>query len=477
VSGRKVVIAGGGVTGLTTAYRLLARIGAGPFDVTIVEARGDLGGNIRTERTAGFVVDGGPDSFVTAKPHATALCKELGLGDRLIGTRPESRKVYVGHQGKLHRLPEGIMLTVPTRWLPVAKSGLLTWPGKARMALDLILPRAKDGADESIGHFVRRRLGAEALDRIAEPLLGGIYAGDVDTLSLRSTFPQLADLEAKHGSLVRGALAQLAARRPRAPGEAEPSIFYSLLGGMGELVQALAQAVTRAGARVRKGARVVSVRHAGKAGRPRFLVTIESDAGGEVLEADDVVLTTPAYAAAEAVEPVAADASVTLREIPYVSTGTIALAFARADVPHPLDAVGVILPRSAGRKILATTFISSKWSGRAPSDAALLRVFVGGHRDPTALDKSDDELVAIARSELASMLSIQQKPLFARVFRYARSNPQPTIGHAARLRRLADVSRREPGLHFAGAAFDGVGIPDCVRQANEVAERVIASAR
>jgi oxygen-dependent protoporphyrinogen oxidase len=466
---RRVVIVGGGITGLTTAYRLLrAQRDAGgvPFAVTVLEARSRLGGNIVTERVDGCVLDGGPDAFVAARPEARDLCVDLGLADRLVATTEENRRVYIRHDGTLHPLPEGLVLAIPTRVLPLARSRLFTWHGKARMGLDLALPRRSDAAEESIGHFIRRRLGDEALERLAEPLLGGIYAGDVDALSLTATFPQLAALEKAHGSLIRGALAQRAARS-RKPGPA-PSIFQSLRGGMGELVEALSRAVRDAGGTVRTSAEVVAVTHG--AGGARFAVRIAGDPSP--MPADDVVLCAPAYVAADALDGLDRELSGVLREVPYVSTATITLGYARSDVPHPLDASGLIIPKGEGRRALAATFVSSKWLGRAPRGTALLRVFAGGHRDPSALDLSDAGLIALARDELAALLGIRATPLVERVFRFDRANAQPALGHPARLQKIRAATERHAGLYLCGAAFEGVGIPDCVKQANAVAKRI-----
>jgi protoporphyrinogen/coproporphyrinogen III oxidase len=477
VQPRRVVVVGGGITGLTAAYRLLEarRDAAGaPIAVTLLEARPRLGGNIRTERREGFLIDGGPDSFVVTRPQAAALCKEIGLGDRLIPTTPKNRKVYVLHRGALERLPEGLLLGVPTRILPMVQTSLLSWPTKARMALDLAIPRRALGGDESVGHFIRRRLGGAAVTQLAEPLLGGIYMGNVETLSMQSTFPQLIELERKHGSLIRGAIAQMAARAV-APGGPPASAFQSLLGGMGELIDTLAKKIEKAGGEIRIGAEVTSIRQ-GAAGAG-FLLRTSRDAGEAAeIAADDVVLCTPAYVAADALDGLDRDISATLRQVPYLSTATVVCGYHRADVAHPLDASGLIVPKGEGRRIVAATFISSKWSARAPSDATLLRVFVGGHRDAGALAQSDEELIALATSELAALVGARARPILARVYRYARANAQPVIGHAARVQKIRALAERHPGLHFAGAAFDGVGIPDCVRQGGEVAAR-IAGAR
>lgn len=488
---RRIVIVGGGVTGLTAAYRLLAnaREGKGergPIEVTVLEERDRLGGNISTERRDGFVIEAGPDSFVATKPHAAALCRELGLGDQLISTVARNRKVYIRHEGALHALPEGMVLGIPTRALPVVKTPILSWPAKARLALDLVLPRRAVGDDESIGHFIRRRLGHEASERIAEPLLGGIFTGDVDALSIRATFPQIVAMEEQHGSLIRGAIAMRAARGGTAKGPA-PSAFLSLLGGMGEMISALAASIKESGGVLRLGVKVEAIERSSTPGVPtrdgaeppaRFRVDVIDPVGTRAsIPADDVLIATPAYRAADALAHLDADLAAALRAIPYESSATVALAYPRREVPHPLDATGVIIPKGERRRILAATFISSKWDGRAPPDTALLRVFVGGGRDPGALERPDADLIELARSELGELIGVRAEPLLARVFRYDRGSAQPTLGHADRMRRVRARAALHEGLHLAGAAFEGVGIPDCVRQANEVAARILAAPR
>lgn len=467
---RHIAVIGGGITGLTVAYRLLSSPKRGGLSVTLIESKPRLGGNIVTERRDGFVVDGGPDSFVVAKPQATALCKELGLGDRLITTTEQNRRVYLLRHDKLHSLPEGLVLAVPTRFGPFAKSPIFSWPEKVRMGLEVVVPqRSAEQGDESIGSFIRRRLGQEALDVLAEPLMGGIYAGDVDKLSIRSTFPQLAELEDKHGSLIRGALAQ---RRKTAPPGAPPSTFHSLEGGMGELIDALEANIRRAGGNIIVGAPIHFV--APPTERTSGQWTVRFGLASEVtLSVDGLVMATPAHVAGSVCERFDPDLGDMLQRIPYLSTATVVFAYPRSAVPHPLDAVGVIIPKDERRRILAATFVSSKWKSRAPEGSVLMRVFVGGHRDPSRLASTDEELVTVGREELARLLGIRAEPLFSRVFRYERANAQPIVGHAQHVQRIRQRAERHPGLWFAGAAFDGVGIPDCVRQANDAAELVL----
>ncbi|MEZ4447816.1 MAG: protoporphyrinogen oxidase, partial [Polyangiaceae bacterium] len=357
----RVVVAGGGVSGLTTAYRLLkaARTGDGrPVEVTLLESRDRLGGNIRTERHEGFVIDGGPDAWVTAKPHASSLARELGLGGRLIGTTPENRRVLVLDRGTVHPFPEGMLLTVPTQVLPFLKTGLLSMPAKARAGLDLLLPRRDTDTDESIASFVRRRFGEEVLRKIGAPLLGGVFAGDVEALSIRSTFPQLVELEKKHRSLVLGARMEMrhrvAARRGK--GGTAPSVFHSFPGGLAEFVEALAKAVQEGGARVETGVRVVRVERVEQAG---YLVHIVGADGPSALQTDAVVLAIPGYAAADALRELDRDMASDLRNVPYVSSVVVGLAYSKADIAHRLDATGIITTDKHEQPIMAVTFLSS----------------------------------------------------------------------------------------------------------------------
>ncbi len=467
----RVAVVGGGITGLTAAYRL-ARAGVG--HVTLLEGRGRLGGNIVTERRDGFVIDGGPDSFVANKPQASALCKDLGIESQLIGTTERNRKVYLEQNGRLLPLPEGLMLGVPTKFAPMITTPVFSWRAKIRMGLEPLLPRGEAWADESIAHFMRRRLGHEVLERVAEPLLGGIYAGDVEALSMRASFPQLVDMEAKYGSLIKGAIAQRRAREAAANGHA-PSPFLSLLGGMGQLVDALAAAIHERGGHIHTGTRVEAIAKAAQPGARFEVRAAHADGSREALVVDHVVIASPAHAATTMLAGLDEELAARLALVPYVSTATVVLAYPRVDVPHPLDAVGVVLKKEQARRALAATFISSKWTGRSPDDMALLRVFLGGHRDQSIIDKPDAELVALARAELEALVGVRARPMLSRVFRYEKGSPQPLVGHGERVMKMRQLASKHPGLHLAGAAFDGVGIPDCVRQANEVADRILAA--
>lgn len=470
----RVVIGGGGVSGLTTAYRLLTAGRAKDgrrVEVTLLEGRDRLGGNIRTERHEGYVMDGGPDAWVTAKPQASALAKELGLGDRLIGTTPENRRVLVLDRGRVHPFPEGMLLTVPTQVWPFLRTRLLSPLGKARAGFDLILPRREGDADESIASFVRRRFGDEVLSKIGAPLLGGVFAGDVEALSIRSTFPQLVELEKKHRSLVLGARREMKARAAARKGGAPPSVFHSFPGGLAEFLEALTKAVTEAGATITTGTRITRVE--GGAGSARWRVHAEGPGGPRVLDADAVVLAMPGHAAADVLREIDRDMADDLRGVPYVSSVVVGLGYARSDVSHALNATGVITTDKHDQPIMAVTFLSSKWAGRAPKDGALFRVFMGGAGREETLAMSDAALIGIAEKELAKLVGTRGSPSFARVYRHERASAQPVLGHEQRVARVRAKEPEHPGLFVVGAAMDGVGIPDCVRQATDLAKRVL----
>jgi oxygen-dependent protoporphyrinogen oxidase len=388
----------------------------------------------------------------------------------LIGTTPENRRVLVLDRGRVHPFPEGMLLTVPTQVLPFLRTRLLSPFGKARAGLDLILPRRRAEGDESIASFVRRRFGDEVLLKIGAPLLGGVFAGDVESLSIRATFPQLVELEKKHRSLVLGARREMRARAAARGGGPPASVFHSFPGGLAELVEALASAVTGAGATIATGTRVARVE---KGESSRWRVHAEGPSGPSVLEADSVVLAMPGYAAAGVLREIDRDMARDLEDVPYVSSVVVGLAYPRSAVAHRLDATGVITTGGDDRPIMAVTFLSSKWAGRAPEDGALFRVFMGGAGREDVLATSDEALISLAEKELSKLVGTRGAPVFARVYRHERASAQPVLGHDQRVARVRAGEAKHPGLFVVGAAMDGVGIPDCVRQATDVAKRVL----
>ncbi len=464
-----VVIVGGGITGLSAAFYLQRTAGAAglPLRYTLVEAAPRLGGKLYTEQidapepgVGSFLIEGGPDSFVTTKPWGLELVRELGLEDQLIGTDPRRRRVYVLVHSKPCPMPEGMQLGVPTRWLPFLRSPVLSPLGKLRVALDLVIPPRRGDGDETLGGFIRRRLGAEALDRIAEPLLAGIYNAESDRQSLLATFPQFRQMELRYGSLIRG----MQAARARAAGRPGGSAFVTLRGGMGELAAAL---VARLEGQVLAGRRVEGIAYRPDAAQP-YQVHLDD---GEQLLADVVILAAPARAAAALVEPVQPALAAALRAIRSVSTGTVALVY-RGPAPAAFqDGYGLIIPRSEGRRINAITLVSHKFEGRAPEGYLLVRAFVGGSRNPQALSLDDEQLVALVREELEGTLGLHDEPLLARVYRWPEGSPQYDTGHLDRVAALE--AQCPPGLFLAGSSYRGVGIPDCVRQGKERAEQVL----
>lgn len=471
-----VVVVGAGVTGLSAAYAV--HRSRPDCTVTVLEERDRAGGNIRTERLQGFLIDTGPDSFVRTKPEAVALCRELGLESELISTEDDARHVFVAHAGKLEVLPGGMALAVPTRLEPLMKTPLLSLPGKLRMLGEPLVPKGDRARDESIHDFFARRLGEEAAEKLAGPLLGGIYAGDVRELGMRATFPQLLELEQRHGSLLRGLLVEELVRGGSA--DAAPTVkdvlewlrrrgtahaaspFLSLKSGMGRLIEALVAALP-SGA-VETGTSVRKVRRADDG----FQVDTSS---GKTLRADAVILACPAHTASRFVGDETAERD--LESIRYVSTATVFFGLDKQSVAHDLGGFGFIVPPGEA-EILAATWVSSKWAGRAPDGHALVRAFVGGARDPGRIENSsDDELVELARRELERFMGPLGTPLFTRVYRYAAANPQPAVGHLDKLEHLRSRLSTLPGLYVAGAAYEGVGIPDCIRQARKAAAQAI----
>ena len=410
-----VVVVGGGIAGLTVAYELHRQ----GLAFTLLDARARPGGVVLSEELDGFVLDGGPDALLVQKPEAIRLCQELGIGDRLVPTQPP-RNAFIQRGGRLYQLPAASVLGIPTEWGPFIRTGLFTWPGKLRMGMELIVPRKTDDADESIGAFMRRRFGDEAVDYLAEPLLAGIHAGDVERLSIRALFPRFAETERKHGSLLKAFRSGAAGPpRPASPASAPPraqgsgdGAFRSLPGGLSELIRALVQQLP-AGS-IHLGQRAASVSREAS----EFRVQTES---GLVVSGDALVLATPAFATARFIRAFDGRIADACNAIPYASAATVSLAFTRDAIAHPLNGSGFVVPKAEGTGILAGSWLSSKWPGRAPAGKVLLRTFLGGARDPQAFDLSDTEMVERSLRALTPLLGIRQAPLFSRIYRWEKS--------------------------------------------------------
>ena len=460
---RRVAVIGGGISGLAAAHRLveLGRASDRAIDVRLFEAGARVGGVIRTERSDGFVLEAGPDSFLSEKPAALRLCERLGLTDRLVGTREEFRRTYVVRDGRLHALPDGFLLMAPTRFWPLLTTPLFSWPGKLRMALDLVLPRG-DGRDATLADFVTRRLGREALERVAQPLVGGIYTADPQRLSLAATMPRFLDMERQSRSIILAMWRQQRAAAQRAPSSgARWSLFLSFDGGLQVLVDELARRLPDSTVQL---------------GRPIAGIEKLSDGRWRVdgFDCDAVVVATPAHAAAALLRPLDAGLAAGLDGIPYASSATVTLAYDREQIPHPLDGFGFVVPHVEGRALLAGTFSSLKYPGRAPDGAMLVRAFVGGALRPDLVELDDDDALAGAvRRELAELIGVRAAPRLQRIARWRRAMPQYQVGH---LDRVADIRRRAAalGVHLAGNGYEGVGIPDCIRSGESAAEAVLA---
>lgn len=465
---RHVAIVGGGIAGLATAVALHEQAEAAgiPLACTLVEAEPRWGGKILTRRIGQFIIEAGPDSFLSQKPWAVELCAKLGLSDRLINTNEHQKKTFVFSRGRLRELPEGLVVIVPTKLGPFLRSGVLSWPGIARMGLDLVLPGRRRGADESLASFFRRRLGREAFERVVEPLMAGIYAGDAEQISIRATFPRFVEMEQRHGSLIRGLLA--GRRGPRLPGR---SLFVTLQGGLGEMVESLVERIGFAGTTLMGGRKVAAIRvRSSKPGVWTYDLLVED---GPVVTADAVVLATPAYVSAELVRPLSPSAAGLLETIPYASTATVSLAYHAHELPPALSGFGFVVPRVEGRDLLAATWTSLKWPQRAPASHALIRCYVGGVGREPLLNADDETVVRRVRDELAIMAGLTARPTAVELHRWERSMPQYTLGHLRRLGEIQTALGRYPGLWLTGAGYRGVGIPDCIRDGNETAGQVV----
>jgi oxygen-dependent protoporphyrinogen oxidase len=455
-----VVVVGGGMAGLASAYELHLRGVA----FLLLEAGPRAGGVVLSEAVDGYTIDAGPDALLAQKPDGVKLCQELGLGDRLISTKPP-RVAFVQRGGRLHPLPDFSVLGVPTRLGPFMRTRLFSWSGKVRMGAELFVPPRRDGSDESIGEFMRRRFGTEAATYLAEPLLAGIHAGDVDRLSVRALFPRFTEAEQTDGSLLRAFRRQQAAVTPASVARERDGAFRSLPGGLSEMVRALVSRLPADSIRLSTSVTRVSFDSPGCA--------VVDTAGGERFRARGVVLATPAYVTARMLAGADAGLARLCDGIPYVSTATVVLAFPRAAVQHPLDGSGFVVPRVEPSGILAASWLSSKWPDRAPDGRVLLRAFVGGARDPRALEHSDQELVTRSLGALRPLLGITGAPSLARVYRWERASAQHEVGHLARLEAIDRALAARPGVFITGSGFRGVGIPDCVADGRATAGRVV----
>jgi oxygen-dependent protoporphyrinogen oxidase len=466
---KRVAIIGGGISGLSAAYAIEEKRRSGaPVEYVLFESTLRLGGVLVTDRVDGCLVEAGPDSFLTEKPWATDLCGKIGLGDQLIGSNDSERKTYIVARGKLVVMPDGLMFMVPTKIMPTVFSPLFSWRTKMRMAAEWFHPPNvhrlnQASADESVAEMVERHYGAEMVDLVADPLLSGVYGGEASQLSVRAVLARFADMEAKYGSLGR---AMLAARKKMGAATSSPPkpLFTSLKGGMQQMVDAL---VARLDANVLKTSSLV-----------QSVIPQESgwtvSAGYQSDHFDAVIIATPTHAAAAVLQEANEDLSRDLGEIKYSSSVTVTLGYdenVRRSLP---PGFGFLVPRSAGHRMLAATFVHNKFPHRAPENRAIVRCFLGGARDEQILESSEEEILAIVRRELRQIIALDAEPLFARVYKWKSAMAQYSVGHLERLQRIESLRQKLPGLALAGNGYSGIGVPDCVRSGAEAATKILA---
>ncbi len=459
---------GGGIAGLAAAYRLreLAAAREFPLDVQLLERSARCGGALETIRRDGFVIETGADSFLSEKVAAAELAQRLGLGAELIPTREIYRKTCVVRAGRLVEIPAGFSLLAPAHLGPVFRSALFSPLGKLRIAMEPFVAARTSDEDESLDSFVTRRLGREVLERVAQALAGGIYTADPKRLSMQATMPRFVEMERAHGSVVKGmrAAEQMRASKSSEVSGARWSMFLSFRNGMATLPEIL---VARLGAAIRKGSDVVGMSRNGDAWRLAL-------AGGESIDADAVICAAPAYAAARIVATIAPAAAKMLGEISYASSATVNLTYRESDFDGPPRAFGFVVPASENRRIIAGSFSSFKFEGRAPAGAILARAFVGGEMSRDMMSLSDDEMVAAVRDEFRELLGVSVAPGFTEVRRWPDSMPQYEVGHLARVAEIEHATAEIPAFAIAGAAYRGVGIPDCIRSGEDAADAIFA---
>lgn len=471
---KHVVVIGGGITGLSTCYRLHRQVRerALPLDMTLLEADVRLGGILSTAREQGVLLEHGPDCFITNKPWGVQLCEALELHDDMIGTTTEHRQSFIVRHGKLCPVPQGLYLMIPGSFWSFAASPILSWRGKLRMGLDLVLPRrvsahrapeAED--DESLAQFVTRRLGREALERVAQPMVGGIYTADPAKLSLRATMPQFLDMEQRHGSLIRALRHQQRQAVQQDASGPRYGLFASFQHGMQTLVDRLESCLPAT--MIRLQTRVTGVER--QPGSSAWIIKLQERPD---VKADAVCLALPAPTAAALLTSVDADLAAEM-QIPYASSAIMNLAMRRRDIAHPLNGMGFVVPAVEHRNLIACSFSSVKFAGRAPQGQVLLRAFVGGAMHQEQLERSDEEIQRVVLQDLRQLLGMTGDPLHINLHRWPQSMPQYHLGHVQRVARIESLSRRLPGLVLAGNAYHGVGVPDCIRSGHEAAQTVL----
>jgi oxygen-dependent protoporphyrinogen oxidase len=468
-----VVIVGGGISGLATAFALREQAAAAGLSIrcTVLESGSSWGGKIVTHRVGDLVTEAGPDSFLSQKPAGLELCTKLGLTDQLINTNETGKKAFVLHGERLYELPEGLVSFLPKQLGPFLRSGLLSWTGLARMGLDVVVPRGPSEGDESLASFFRRRFGAQAFERVLEPLMAGIYAGDAEQMSLKATFPRFLELEQQYGSIICGMMAAKKKASSVPARGSKRTMFVSLKNGLSDLVTALTTRLTQQGVELRLGCQVDAMRvRSHQLGRWMYDLILND---GSALSTESLVLATPAFVSAELLRPLTPIASGLLEMIPYASTATIAMTYPADAVAGAIEGFGFIVPRKEDRILIAATWASLKWPHRAPADQVLVRCYVGGVGREAILQLDDDQLAARVHAELSALCGIKAELGYIEVNRWWKAMPQYTLGHLDRLSQLDAALSRYGGLVLTGAGYRGVGIPDCIRDGAVAAGRVV----
>jgi oxygen-dependent protoporphyrinogen oxidase len=472
---KRIVIIGGGISGLAAAHRLteLARETEQPLKITLLDSSSSLGGIIKTDHRDGFLLERGPDSFISEKPEAIKLAQRLDIDARLIQTNEQFRRSFIVREGRLRKVPEGFQLLAPSRFWPFVTTDIFSLSGKLRMAADLFLPRANANGsnDESLASFVSRRLGKEALDRMAQPMVGGIYTADPRTLSLRATLPRFLEMEREHRSIILAMLRQRKTSESAASGVSGPrySLFLSFDDGMQVLTDELERNISHAGVKIQLNSKVTGLDRATPDRQTDWTITTSDNSQ---IQADGVCLAIPAYSAATMLEKIDNRLGQQLRSIEYTSTATINFGYRRRDVQHPLDGFGFVVPLIEKRSLIACTFSSVKFSGRSPEEHVLLRAFVGGALQPEIFELDETKMIERVKSDLEQLLVIHGEPLFTETAKWSRSMPQYYVGHLERISAIETQVSSLRSVTLAGNSYRGAGIPDCIRSGETAAEKL-----
>ena len=476
----RVAVIGGGITGLAAAQRLMSR--SDNVQVVLLEASRRLGGIIRTEAADGFLMELGPDSFITNKPAAIQLCNEIGFTDQLIATDARFRRSLVLRNGKPMPVPDGFMLMAPSKPWAILTTPILSLTARLRLLSEAVIARRTTAEDESLASFVRRRFGQQTLERLVQPLIGGIYTADPEKLSLKATMPRFSEMEQSHGSVIRATLAQQKVDRKRSAGQqndlhnssgsgARYGLFATAAGGLSDMVAEIERVLRKTGrVEIRLGLEVTGIEKPTASGS-HWVVQLRNQ---RPMTFDAVIVTLPTHAAGRILKPaISLELHAALLEIEYASSAIVVSGHQLSDFNHPMDAFGLVVPAIERRKILAVSFSSRKFSDRAPAGQILLRTFVGGAMQPELLDHDDDTITGFVNDELRSIFGMKTEPMFSEVIRYNNAMPQYHVGHLDRVARIESLLKNTPGLHLAGSAYTGVGIPDSIASGQAAADDII----